>query len=127
MERGQADIQEGLNAGSSMSKALTSFRRANQNLERAVRGCDRLKETYGNDARYTGDINYLREQATNSLTNSLLHSASILTTRGSFNAALGNVNKILARDPKNTRALAMRGRIESAANEGWGWGGGLRR
>lgn len=123
VERGQADIQRGLNAGSSMSKALGSFRSANQALERAVRGCDRLKKTYGNDERYAGDINYVQGQAVSSLNDSLLHSASILTSRGSFNEALGNVNKILARDPNNTRALAMRGRIESAANEGWGYGG----
>ena len=49
----------------------------------------------------------------------MLHLASIYTTRGSFNAALGHVNRILAMDPENTRALPMRGRIEIAANQGW--------
>ena len=103
VERGQTAMKKGLNAGSSMSKALGSFRRATQDLDYAARSCDRLKKKYGNDGRYNGDINYLQEQAVNSLTDALLHSASILTSRGSFNKALGNVNKVLARDAKNTR------------------------
>jgi len=120
VERGQAGMRKGLNAGSSMSKALGSFRSATRDLDYAVRSCERLRKKYGND--HAADLNYLQEQATSALTDALLHSASILTSRGSFNKALGNVNKVLARDPKNTRALAMRGRIETAANEGWGGG-----
>jgi hypothetical protein len=125
--RGQADINRGLNAGSSMSKALNSFGNAIRDLDNALRACDRLHKEYGNEGTFTADLNYLHEQAQKSLTEALLNSASIYTARGSFNNALGNVNKILAYDPNNTRALAMRGRIESAANEGWGWGGGWGR
>ncbi|MHC4815292.1 MAG: hypothetical protein ACYTGW_08840 [Planctomycetota bacterium] len=119
LERGQANVKRGLNAGSSMSKALGAFKRANSDLDRVVRGCEQLRKKYGNEPRYTSDINYVHEQGTRALTDSLLHSASILTSRGSFNKALGNVNKVLAMDSNNTRALAMRGRIEAAANEGW--------
>ncbi len=119
VERGQAHIQRGLNAGSSMSKALGNFKSATRDLDQAVRASEQLRKQYGNEARYSSDITYVHEQATRSLTDALLHSASIQTSRGSFNAALGNVNRVLAMDPNNTRALAMRGRIEVAANEGW--------
>ena len=119
VEMGDRDVKQGLNAGSSMSKARNRFRTASTWYNRALRGCDKLKKKYGNDASYASDINYLHEQATKGLIDTLLHEASILTSRGSFNRALGNVNRILAMDSGNTRALAMRGRIETAANEGW--------
>ena len=51
----------------------------------------------------------------------LLTGASLYTTRGQFTAAMGNVNQVLAMDPDNRQAQAMRGRIEVAANSGWGW------
>ncbi len=35
-----------------MSKALSAFRRANRDLDHAVRGCDRLRKKYGNEPRY---------------------------------------------------------------------------
>ena len=41
-------------------------------------------------------------------------------TRGQFNPAIQEVNRILAGDPGNEQALAMRGRIEVASNA-WGW------
>ncbi|MHC5066616.1 MAG: HlyD family secretion protein [Planctomycetota bacterium] len=124
MDRAQEDIKRGLNAGSSIGQALNRFKRANRDLEHVVEGCEKLQEEFGNEASFASDINYVHQQAVASLNDSLLHSASIMTTRGSFNEALGNVNKILARDPNNTRALSMRGRIEVAANDdGWGYGG----
>lgn len=124
LDRAQEDVKRGLNAGSSIGQALNRFKRANRDLEFVVEGSEKLQKKYGNEASFISDINYVHKTALTSLTDSLLHSASIMTTRGAFNDALGNVNKILARDPSNTRALSMRGRIEVAANDdGWGYGG----
>ena len=70
----------------------------------------------------TTPLDAITERAQGYVVSTLLDQASLNLTRGQINEAMGKVNNILATDPSNRQAQAMRARIEIAANEAAGFG-----
>lgn len=126
LQKGLDDAQAYHDRGMQNSKSSSD---ADNAFSKAIRLCDlvlakakSLTKSHANDAVMTRELATMDQTATELKVDCLLTQASIFTTHGRFNAALGNVNKALLVDPDNTQAKALRGRIEVAANSGgWGW------
>ncbi|MEM1451913.1 MAG: hypothetical protein AAF726_11915 [Planctomycetota bacterium] len=100
--------------------ALRECDRAIKKYDLALKGLEKLVPESSGDRALVSELAALAQRATTGRYDALLTSASLYLTRGQFNASLERVNTILADDPKNKEAKAMRARIEVAAND-WGW------
>jgi len=125
LQKGLKDAEAYRDRGMQNSK---SFGSANNDFQRAIRLCElvmgraaSLSKSHANDTVMVRELRNMDQQAGEMRTDMLLTTASLYITHGQLNAAMGNVNKVLATEPDNRQALAMRGRIEVAANSGWGW------
>ena len=108
---------QGLTAGNS-SKAEGLWKGAVEDGEVVLKEIDRVAKKYGDDARIQDGAKRYRQLTIDQLVEVRLHLASPYTTKTNLNAALKEANAALALDPKNSRALAARARIEQASNEG---------
>jgi len=132
-ERALKPLQKGLSdAQAYHDRAMQNSKNssnADSAFSKAIRLCDlvlgrakSLTKEHANDAVMGRELQAMDKNATDLKINCLLSQASVYTVHGRLNAALGNVNKVLLVDPGNRQAMAMRGRIETAANDsGWGW------
>jgi hypothetical protein len=124
LERGRKEYERALANSKSGSTANRQLEGAIRDLQSVVQGADRVIEKAGNDEVLVREASRVRESAQSTRIDALLASGSLHIVRGQFNPAMGRVNEVLLLEPENKRALAMRGRIEVAANQdGWGWGG----
>jgi len=113
--------QDGLTSKTTGSKSLSAWEAALVSGDRALKEIAKLEKKYPDPAT-SEMLGGYRVIVTDQLVELHLHIASTLTTRSSYNKALGEVNKALALDPDNENALATRARIEQAASEGgWIW------
>jgi tetratricopeptide (TPR) repeat protein len=113
--------QEGLTAKTTGSKSTAAWEAALDCGDRVLKELDKLEKKY-TDPGTRETLGGYRVTVKDQMVELHLHLASALTVRSSYNKALAEVNKALALDPKNERALATRARVESAAAErGWIW------
>ncbi len=116
-------IQKGLTSSSS-SRARGDFERAYKEGEKTLRELDRVQkrlEKADSAAEVQEAFDGYRGLTVEHMVEAQLHLASQYTTSTSYNRALKEVNKALALDPDNRRALQARARIENAASRGWRW------
>jgi Zn-dependent M16 (insulinase) family peptidase len=113
---------DGLRAGKSTSKMRKNFETSMQESQRAYDALAKLKKKHGDDPQFMRAATALEGEIEHQYVQTSLNLASIYLTRGSLNRAMGIVNEVLAMAPKNPEAMAMRARIESAANNN-SWGG----
>ena len=122
LERAVRDNRQGLLSSKSFSKAHGLFQRAIHGFEAVTKDADKLLKNKTNDVAFVREVSELRQRAVAATQEALLNAASVCLVRGQFARALGHANRVLALDPENGNARAMRARIETAANEsGWGW------
>jgi hypothetical protein len=107
------------------SQAINEFGAASQAFASVRREGEQLLKRSPGDATLADEVKAMTEEARQNEASSLLSQASIYVVRGNFNSAMGSVNRVLADDPENSQALAMRARIELAANEGDSVGAGV--
>ena len=100
--------------------ALRECDRAIKKYDSALKQLEALVADSSGDRALVSELAALGQQATTGRYDALLTSASLYLTRGQFNNALERTNTVLADDPDNKEAKAMRARIEVAAND-WGW------
>jgi len=129
--RGADRNNKGLMASSRQSTALKHFNGAISDYKWVMKRVETQQKKSSNSSDILiGELTHLSQKAQSGYIDANLNAGSIYLGRSSLNNARGNVNAILAVDPKNSRALSMRGRIEVAGNSGWGyrggWGGGGR-
>jgi len=124
VDRGKSMHRQALLASDKAARAIGAFDQAIQAFDSAEKGAGKLMEGSPDDRVLADEAHALVAEAQEYRTSSLLSQASLYVVRSNFNAATGNVNRILADDPENAQALAMRARIELAANEG-DWGGAV--
>ena len=124
MDRGRAARRKGMLSSKNFSSALGAFDRAIKEFEAVQRRCESIRKKNSNDKVLLQELDSITESAHGYVSSTLLDQASLNLTRGQINEAMGRVNKILGEDPTNRQALAMRARIEIAANEASGFGRG---
>jgi len=122
LDRGLAARRKGMLNSKQFSSALSAFDRAIKEFENVERRAASLRKRHPNDKALAEELDSATEQARGYVDSTLLDQASLNLTRGQINEAMGKVNKILASDPNNRQAQAMRARIEIAANEAAGYG-----
>ena len=131
LEKKIAPIEKAIDEGASIRReALLGSRtrgntrsqvaRSVSKYEKALKDLDKLMAESMDDRGLMAELAALGQKATAGMYDSLLTGASLDLTRGQFNKALEAVNRVLADDSENKEALAMRARIEVAAND-WGW------
>jgi hypothetical protein len=108
--------KKGLLAGKEQSAAKEHFSRAVRISADVAGDIDRLGNKKDADPTLVSDLKQVKQEAEDMQVSCLLHTASVDLVRGSFNSAMGHVNRALAIHPENQQALAMRARIEVAAN-----------
>jgi tetratricopeptide (TPR) repeat protein len=113
--------EQALRSTGSFVQATELFDRAVTRGELVLRSAKGLEGAWADRPEAIRELDRLREDAERLVLDARLGSASQYLTRGSFSQAMESVNRILLDDPRNPQALAMRGRIETAANEAWGW------
>ena len=122
---GEKRARKGLVGTSNQSKSLQDFNGATKDFDWSIKRIGKEQRKASNDSGVlSGELGRLDQRAKSGFIDANLNAGSIYLGRSSLNNARKNVNAILAIDPKNSRALSMRGRIEIAGNTGWGWGGG---
>jgi tetratricopeptide (TPR) repeat protein len=126
LAKGQAESRKGLLGSRHFASAHQHFTRAVRHFESTIRSMEVLERKKSSSDLLKRESRALRSEAQTGLANSLLNSGSLCLVRGKFTAAMEHVNRILLIDPKNSRALAMRARVEIAANQ-WGYGYGSGR
>ncbi len=119
--RGKDLEQQALKNLKEQSKALNDYNAAVREFKAIQHEAERLTRSRSDDKDFTAELDSLSQQAHDELINCLLSQASIYTTRGSFNQAMGKVGEVLAMDSQNQQALNMRARIEIAANSDSGY------
>lgn len=117
MDRGRAARRKGMLNSKQPSAALSAFDRAIREFEGVERRAESLVRKNPDDEALDQDLDSLTKEARGYVASTLLDQASVHLMRGQINEAMGRVNRVLAVEPKNRQALAMRGRIEIAANE----------
>ncbi len=116
---------KGLVGTSNQSKSLRDFNGAAKDFQWAMKKIQKEQRKSSNALGVlSGELRRLEQRARQGYIDAHLNAGSIYLGRSSLNKARNNVNAILAVDPKNGRAISMRGRIEIAGNTGWGWGAG---
>lgn len=110
------DTRKGLTARND-SQARKLWQSALKSGDTVLRECDRLMKKYGSDARVQEGVAKYRRLTAEQLIEANLHLASQAMIQSSFKEAQRYCNAALALDPKDHGALAMRARIEQAANE----------
>ncbi|MEZ5990064.1 MAG: hypothetical protein R3F30_13240 [Planctomycetota bacterium] len=117
--------QDGLRESPGGSEAADEFERATKAYESIRRDLGRLRREHDNDFHYRITLDRLDSQAIEGMVQAELNLGSLSLIRGQMNDATGHVNKALVLDPGNDQALAMRSRIELAANQDgygvYGW------
>jgi len=110
------DTKKGLTARND-SQAEKLWKGALKSGDTVLRECDRLMKKYGSDARVQDGVAKYRRLSIEQMIEANLHLASQALTKSSHKEAQRYCNAALALDPKDGAALAMRARIEQAANE----------
>ena len=123
LQRGNSLEQRALQNLSNQSQARSAYNGAVRDFDYVIQAAERLSDRHSDDSDFTSELASLSRQAEDDKISSLLSLASIYTTRGSFNDAMGSVGQVLAMDRENRQALNMRARIEIAANSNSGIGG----
>lgn len=123
LQRGKSLEQRALQNLSNQSQARSAYNGAVRDFDYVIKAAARLSDRHEDDSDFTAELASLSRQAEDEKISSLLSLASIYTTRGSFNDAMGSVGQVLAMDRENRQALNMRARIEIAANSNSGIGG----
>ena len=113
----QRELQQGLMTSKSFGTANTHFMNAKNQLEAAQRAITAAERRRGVDGVLVEKLGELERRTDSALIQTLLDAGSIALVRGQFSTALGHVNHVLAIDPGNEDARAMRARIEISANE----------
>jgi tetratricopeptide (TPR) repeat protein len=126
LAKGKAESRKGLLGSRHFASAHQHFTRAVRHYESTIRSTETLERKKSSSEILKRQSRALRSEAQTALANSLLNSGSLCLVRGKFTTAMEHVNRILLMDPKNSRALSMRARIEIAANQ-WGYGYGSGR
>lgn len=121
IEDGAAENQRGLTSSKQFAVAHGHFQTAVQHFDKALRAAA-VAAKGSEDSQLAGQLQDLRQQASRLQTDALLNAGSVCLVRGQYNAALGHVNSVLAIDPTNADARAMRARIEVAASYRGGYG-----
>ncbi|MBK8979967.1 MAG: hypothetical protein IPM29_29055 [Planctomycetes bacterium] len=116
VERATALRHRALLASQSFGTAHRELGRAVDELQRALDRSAGLRELRRNDDVLATALDDLDSTALATRDDCLLAMASLDLTRGNHNRAMAEVNRILADTPEQSRALAMRARIELAAN-----------
>ena len=110
------DTQKGLTAKND-SQAERLWKGALKSGDTVLSELDRLEKEYGSDPRVQEGVAKYRRLTSEQLIELNLHLASKALTQSSQKEAKRYCNAALALDPKNGEALAMRARIEQAANQ----------
>ena len=127
LEKGKESHRRALMISDKGSQAINEFDQAIRSFDSVQKEGRAQMSRNPNDPALADEVQSLVAEAGQYRTSSLLAQASLQVTRGQFNQATKSVNSVLADDPENSQALAMRARIEIAANEDTGWGIGGRR
>ena len=118
---------KGLVTTSNQSSSLKQFNMAIKDYSWSLKRISTERRNAGNKAgNLVEEFSRLERRSQSGYIEANLNAGSIYLGRSSLNNARKNVNNILAIDPKNSRALSMRGRIEIAGNRDWGYGWGGR-
>lgn len=120
MENGSGRHRAGLLASKHFAKAHALMASASRDFDSVIRTGTKLLERHRRYPGLVARVSELVARARVAQQESLLDAASLCVVRGQFSSALGEVNRVLAINPGNRRALDMRARIEIAANE-WGY------
>jgi hypothetical protein len=134
--RAVAPIERSLSAGVAENRLgmLTSrhpgtaaghFTTAHRHLQVAQVRLTRVGRDHGSEPVYQERLQDLQARITSADGQSLLNLGSISLLRGQHSKALGFANEVLAGDPDNAEAKAMKARIELAANQTAPWGGAV--
>ena len=113
----------GLLSSRTPGTAMGHFTNAYDQLGAARRAWTVADTKHGAETRYAEALHSLDTRIAAATSTSLLNLGSLTLVRGQHNKALGYVNALLAVDPNNSEAKAMRARIEVSANEST-WIGG---
>ena len=116
-ERMVENTKKGFSAKSD-SQAAKLWKSAIQDGEKVLRELDKLNEKYGSDQRVADGVAKYRRLTAEQMIEANLSLASQEMVKSSFKQAQKYCNAALALDTQNPQALAMRARIETAANEG---------
>jgi len=109
--------QKGLTARNE-SQATKLWKSAIRDGEKVLAEIDRIEKRYGDDPAVRAGAARYRQLTRDQLIEANLHIASQSMVNSSLEKAEEHCNAALAIDSNNPRALAMRARIERAANEG---------
>lgn len=112
--------RKGLLGSRKRSSAKRDLAKSVAKFESALKKIDRLEKSSAGDTELRSELGALRQRAYEGWRDALLAGASLDLSLGRFNESMEAVNTILADHPKDKEALAMRARIEVAAND-WGW------
>lgn len=118
---GSAANRKGLLESRHFATAHGHFTRAVRHYEAAIKSVTSLGRRYQGDDLLKREARAVQTEAEAGMKASLLNSGSLCLVRGKFSAAMEHVNRVLAMESRNSRALSMRARIEIAANQ-WGYG-----
>jgi hypothetical protein len=124
--KGKEQERKGLINTKTLSQSKSYFEQAVKALESAIKDAESLAKKHPGEPAVLDTLASLRTEAESHIKSSLLHTGSVELMRGDYNDAMRAVNRVLAIDPKDGRALDMRARIEIAASEGGGYGGVFR-
>ncbi|MEM6673328.1 MAG: hypothetical protein AAF726_10830 [Planctomycetota bacterium] len=120
LKKGAELRRKGLLNSKKRGAAKKDLDKAVKEFESAVERIDGLDEKAAGNSALREELDQLRAKGVMGWQDSLLAGASLDLAQGKFHDAMASVNTILADDPKNKEALAMRARIEVAEND-WGW------
>lgn len=123
IDDGVAENREVLLTSKHFAVAHGHFEAANSHFQSALKRIGTAAKSFSNDGAFTEELDQVRQRATTLQMDALMNAASVCLVRGQFAKALGHVNSVLAIDPGNGDARAMRARIEVAANKRGGYGG----
>lgn len=116
-ERMIENTQKGLTVRND-SQAAKLWKSAIQDGETVLAEIGKIEKEYGQDPRVREGAARYRQLTREQMIEANLHIASQALVKSSLKDAQKHCNAALALDGKNARALAMRARIEEAANEG---------
>jgi tetratricopeptide (TPR) repeat protein len=117
----RALVRDALSAKNRQTYSIQTFRDAIANFE-GVRGdLAQLMRDQGPKSDFAAHLPSWDKMVKNDIVDTYLHLASLYFGRSSLIDAQREVNAALAVDPKNSEALAMRGRLEVASSEGGKW------
>jgi hypothetical protein len=122
-EAAHASIRQALGEAKNPTKAIRTLDIAIEKFQSAQKLLDSAMKKEGADSDLAAHYDAWSAKLKDDIVETYVHMASFYFARQSYSNALKVVNQGLLLDPKDSEALAMRGRIEVAMTEGsrWKW------